>query len=278
METNSEISTIYQCRICLEEEETIDNLISPCRCSGTSKYVHVECLERWRYQDVNAPGFYKCMECNENYIILNNDEIEDENLFYIFYKPSNVFYFQLTFSIPLTLFFLIIDSYTNTYKLVEIFPSWYDNKLLNLVKSDSFYENLFYGNISIYIQNLIFIIIYILRSLLFVKNKKKLFKRMINNIFLRFVYYNFAWIILIALLSFNLYEFAIFSLFVYQILSFKINHLLIENHYVAILNINSELSTGVASMEANPFDIVIDENDSESELDLNEDNIELLGH
>jgi E3 ubiquitin-protein ligase DOA10 len=34
-----------QCRICYEGEE---NLISPCKCSGTSAFVHRECLEKWR--------------------------------------------------------------------------------------------------------------------------------------------------------------------------------------------------------------------------------------
>lgn len=34
-----------QCRICFETDGT---MISPCLCKGTSKYVHTECLERWR--------------------------------------------------------------------------------------------------------------------------------------------------------------------------------------------------------------------------------------
>ena len=56
-----QIQETYQCRICLEEEDNLELLISPCRCSGTSKYVHRECLRKWRYQDINAPGFSKCM-------------------------------------------------------------------------------------------------------------------------------------------------------------------------------------------------------------------------
>ena len=66
-ELSEQKNQLYQCRICLEEEENLDKLISPCRCSGTSKYVHIDCLKRWRYQDIDAPGFYKCMECNYIY-------------------------------------------------------------------------------------------------------------------------------------------------------------------------------------------------------------------
>lgn len=35
----------YTCRICFES--TIDNLISPCKCSGSSKYTHEQCLKTW---------------------------------------------------------------------------------------------------------------------------------------------------------------------------------------------------------------------------------------
>ena len=36
------------CRICYIEEETIDNpLIQPCICSGSMKYIHLDCLRQW---------------------------------------------------------------------------------------------------------------------------------------------------------------------------------------------------------------------------------------
>jgi E3 ubiquitin-protein ligase DOA10 len=36
------------CRICLQEEnETLNPLFSPCKCSGTMKYIHVNCLKEW---------------------------------------------------------------------------------------------------------------------------------------------------------------------------------------------------------------------------------------
>ena len=37
-----------QCRICLCDNVEYDNpLISPCYCSGTMEYVHVQCLKKW---------------------------------------------------------------------------------------------------------------------------------------------------------------------------------------------------------------------------------------
>lgn len=35
-----------QCRFCLEDD-TVDNLISPCLCKGTHKYIHPDCLLSW---------------------------------------------------------------------------------------------------------------------------------------------------------------------------------------------------------------------------------------
>jgi len=34
------------CRICLSEEESGNELISPCNCTGSMKFIHVECLKR----------------------------------------------------------------------------------------------------------------------------------------------------------------------------------------------------------------------------------------
>ncbi|XP_022716440.1 uncharacterized protein LOC111275362 isoform X4 [Durio zibethinus] len=41
-----------QCRICLEIEG--DDLIAPCHCKGTQKYVHRSCLDNWRSTKIVA--------------------------------------------------------------------------------------------------------------------------------------------------------------------------------------------------------------------------------
>jgi hypothetical protein len=45
-------SELYTCRICLCDEKpgTEDNqnpMISPCKCTGTMRYIHLECLREW---------------------------------------------------------------------------------------------------------------------------------------------------------------------------------------------------------------------------------------
>lgn len=35
------------CRICLSEEEPGNPIISPCSCTGSVKYIHLECIKEW---------------------------------------------------------------------------------------------------------------------------------------------------------------------------------------------------------------------------------------
>ena len=67
---------IYTCRICLEEESNIDTLIAPCRCSGSSKYVHLDCLQTWRRTSRGGIGENKCMECHTKYLIRKTHDRE----------------------------------------------------------------------------------------------------------------------------------------------------------------------------------------------------------
>ena len=55
-----------QCRICLEDA-SLNELISPCLCDGTSKYVHTECLNTWR--NTTSRAFSQCTECHFNYAL-----------------------------------------------------------------------------------------------------------------------------------------------------------------------------------------------------------------
>jgi hypothetical protein len=45
---NSEVDAKKQCRICLmDETDSEEVLVNPCKCKGTSEYVHIKCLHDW---------------------------------------------------------------------------------------------------------------------------------------------------------------------------------------------------------------------------------------
>ncbi|WVQ74397.1 hypothetical protein IAR50_003998 [Cryptococcus sp. DSM 104548] len=61
-----------QCRICFsgpEEGESLGKLISPCLCSGSMRFVHVECINAWRGTGTNAKAFLECPQCHFKYRI-----------------------------------------------------------------------------------------------------------------------------------------------------------------------------------------------------------------
>ena len=48
-------------------ETYLGRLISPCRCRGTMKFVHLSCLNSWRYASPNAKSVYQCDQCGYRY-------------------------------------------------------------------------------------------------------------------------------------------------------------------------------------------------------------------
>ena len=75
------------CRICLESDNN-EQLISPCLCSGSSQYVHTECIQKWRTTTTNEEAIIMCMECRFHYILHKNccTMICDNILVYSNYK------------------------------------------------------------------------------------------------------------------------------------------------------------------------------------------------
>jgi hypothetical protein len=53
------------CRICLDDDSP-ETMIAPCKCRGSSKWVHRDCLDEWRLQESDR-AFSKCTECLFDY-------------------------------------------------------------------------------------------------------------------------------------------------------------------------------------------------------------------
>ncbi|KAF8010066.1 hypothetical protein BT93_J0897 [Corymbia citriodora subsp. variegata] len=51
-----------ECRIC-QEEDSVKNLETPCACSGSLKYAHRKCVQRW----CNEKGDVICEICHQAY-------------------------------------------------------------------------------------------------------------------------------------------------------------------------------------------------------------------
>lgn len=54
------------CRICLDTADP-ETMICPCKCRGTSSFVHRACLDRWRTTASNPEAARRCFECHALY-------------------------------------------------------------------------------------------------------------------------------------------------------------------------------------------------------------------
>lgn len=60
------------CRICYSQENPVgalDDLVSPCGCKGTIKYVHRYCLRIWRFKGKMVKDIKVCEQCFCEYIV-----------------------------------------------------------------------------------------------------------------------------------------------------------------------------------------------------------------
>lgn len=68
-----------QCWICLQSGG--DQLIAPCRCTGSMKWVHRACLNKWRVDSANPRNFTHCRHCNFQFrMVLNRDPSAEQDV------------------------------------------------------------------------------------------------------------------------------------------------------------------------------------------------------
>jgi len=67
-----------ECRICFEGDDNgpSGNLIYPCSCSGSHKYVHENCLQRWRRENYGRKYNKVCEICGASYLIISPYQCE----------------------------------------------------------------------------------------------------------------------------------------------------------------------------------------------------------
>jgi len=102
-----------QCRICLETDGR--DFIAPCKCKGTSKYVHRDCLDHWRAVKEGF-AFSHCTTCKAPYYLrvhVHTDRKWRTMKFRFFVTRDILFIFALVQFIISALAYLVhfIDGY-----------------------------------------------------------------------------------------------------------------------------------------------------------------------
>ena len=260
------------CRICLDDENT-RNLISPCRCNGTSKYVHYKCLEEWRVNNPNPDAQVKCMECNTEYKIVNKYPIETFNVDYkktiLFKTLLHPFFFIL----PMIGIFIGIE-YLTHYQTSELLDSIVFTNITYIIHHNIFEYISYYYTLSSSFCYITFYLVFLLVFFLEVKRKCKYATHVILG-YLVSLFVNSGYIYLYFIFSFNIHYYfvaGIFSPVIYYytflwFLKYFHNDMInkLNNHYNKTKYLNYQDNEGIA----NP---VFDETFQDDEVFLVENN------
>ena len=204
--------TEKECRICLENDN-LDDLISPCRCSGTSKWVHRKCLEEWRNESNNIRAKKYCMECNYKYKVTLNHPLEFYNInCCINRNPLSYILFVFLIAYPISYIFYGFDQYNN-YLSVKIYnynQTFIVDNIVNILKQNQLYLDLYYHSITISVYSNVFVFVFLLLAHSKVKRKRLYFKLMYKYLLLCLFCINNNLYLSFFLNCTTLYEFGFF--------------------------------------------------------------------
>jgi len=95
------------CRNCHDTSPEND-LIAPCTCSGSVKWVHRKCLDQWRAVSPNAESFYTCDICHRDYQLQYQEVRNCSTYKFAFYVSRDFIIFFILVNIITTLLSVII--------------------------------------------------------------------------------------------------------------------------------------------------------------------------
>jgi len=241
-----------ECRICFgttgdeeEDEENVNNsreLIAPCLCNGTSRYVHRACLERWR--ETSHRAFTHCFECNFKYIVEYAFPLET----YIFTQPAVLtrdfgrYLFGLLLFLLESFFFRYLDKLLG-YPTLFYMEEWGYNtsQQLEILENDEIYSSSYYFSITVLFTSVISFLCFIYGVLVNVKRKKIYWEHMISKLLFYFICsIHFIWLHVIfgnTVYSFELFILTDSSCGIFNVFMF---YKFLEEHNKIIIFINTQ--------------------------------------
>ena len=107
------------CRICLDSDNQ-NELISPCRCKGTSEFVHRECIMNWiNINDTeNIENTRRCNQCTYNYKFKEH-KIKNKYLNFLCITTLNNKFLSFLLNLITLLFFSLVNYLFGIYSLIE---------------------------------------------------------------------------------------------------------------------------------------------------------------
>ena len=175
-----------ECRICLDSDTSEKGeLISPCVCAGSQKYIHRSCLNRWRNGNRDGESYTNCEICKSPYIIKRDFEMETWLIPITKFSPGGIIILYSTYLYTTGFLFWEID-YRFDYPSITL-PCLEDKHSFlctTLPTSDVTLAMIYYMSFSSIITSLLFFSFMIGKSLWVVHRKCLYWKRMFPQLIL----------------------------------------------------------------------------------------------
>ena len=260
-----------ECRICLELD-TIDNLIWPCKCNGSIKYVHEKCLIKWIETTTNKEYKKKCSMCKDFYFIKKINK-KEKIIFKIVTDMTNMFLEFLLIEILVSVLACTVaaidtsyDSYSTRFLSLDLYKTDKLDNTLDSLFNVTYIDNnnfgreigvLFYYNYAHYIFYLVTYAIFSIYIFVNLKNKFIYLNIMKLKYLIYFFYYNVFLIFFNVIMWNDSYNSALFFNVFMTIISY-LNYFIFKTllilHNDTITRINEKyFKMTILSVEPNPL-------------------------
>tara|TARA_A100001015_G_scaffold291511_1_gene365745 strand:+ start:670 stop:1479 length:810 start_codon:yes stop_codon:yes gene_type:complete len=260
---------ISECRICFDIETNDDKFISPCRCKGTSKYVHKSCLNSWRNFNRESIAWTTCMECGTKYKIKYKYPIEKKKIFKGCCNNVTGNYL-LKYSVCLVVsgFIWNVD-YHNDYlavKMLNFFQPSTSYDLLYYVKQNDLCPQLFYFSYTMFLQSIIYHLYFVAKCYYNVKRKSYYIYK-IKDTFCGSLIFSTQFLVLYYIFAFNGFVLLYLNLITFLSMVEPIGYYkLIKKHNKIIIEMNENNIEEILPYH-NIIDNIIDNNNNMLELE-----------
>tara|TARA_B100000035_G_scaffold178043_1_gene151804 strand:- start:6744 stop:7532 length:789 start_codon:yes stop_codon:yes gene_type:complete len=243
-----------ECRICFEIGTYDDPLITPCKCKGTSAYIHKSCLSNWRNFNRGQEGWDTCMECRAKYII--SRKYPTETLIYnIYFNLPGIYFFESFVALIGALLLWCIEYNTNylAIKILNFNNPEKNKKIIKDVEESELIPQVFYYNFASCLISWIFHIKFYYNYRKKIKRKNDYWKQ-IRVVFLYNIIFNSNFIYLYYIFEWNFFETLFYNLSTFFSFLLPYTHYkLMKFHNEIIIDMNAENEEEVLSFTHNPL-------------------------
>lgn len=167
---------VRECRICLQGESEDNTLLQPCKCN--TAYVHEECLQKWREENIDNEKYSQCEICKERYIIYRPYKVETFIIKINSQLTSPVFFcYYILQLFLLSLFISSFDLYFNQKSITLLNFGDNDNNFNKYFSNDEAFWSIYYVNYTSYITSMLFFLFIFIGIALKVHRKKIYWKK-----------------------------------------------------------------------------------------------------